>query len=300
MKPERPRWMAVLRVILIVVALVFFASAIRGTYTEARELTPPTLPVLLATLAFSVIGLEAAGRGWASLLETANRRRLIHGFFLAQLGKYIPGSIWQVAGQIASARDAGAPIAFAATAMPVQVLIYISAGGSIGSLLAFSVPGPSIALRALFLALAGSVVLLKRTWMVAALRFVQRWIRRIPTDAVPSQRAIIVAYVWTVATLVASGVAFMVIAGALGIEERLTTVPAFGLAWTAGFLAIPVPAGLGVREALLIATLDASSGVIVAASIVHRLVTMLAEVLMIVFYGAIVRIPPKPHPDSSA
>ena len=50
-----------------------------------------------------------------------------------------------------------------------------------------------------------------------------------------------------------------------------------------GFLAVPFPSGIGVREAVLIATVASPSGAgpVIVASVVHRLVTMLGELVMI-------------------
>jgi uncharacterized membrane protein YbhN (UPF0104 family) len=57
-------------------------------------------------------------------------------------------------------------------------------------------------------------------------------------------------------------------------------VSAWGAAWTVGFLAFVFPAGLGIREGVLVAAIGWSTpaAVIVSASVVHRLVTMVAEV----------------------
>ena len=59
-------------------------------------------------------------------------------------------------------------------------------------------------------------------------------------------------------------------------------VLSFSVAWLAGFVAIPVPAGLGVREAILVLILAAPTPSVVVASIVHRLVLMCAEALLAV------------------
>jgi uncharacterized membrane protein YbhN (UPF0104 family) len=62
-------------------------------------------------------------------------------------------------------------------------------------------------------------------------------------------------------------------------------VPAFAVAWTTGFLAVPFPSGIGIREGVLIAATGSPSGAasVIAASIVHRLVTMVGEIVMILF-----------------
>ncbi|MDY7102689.1 MAG: hypothetical protein S0880_16025, partial [Actinomycetota bacterium] len=64
----------------------------------------------------------------------------------------------------------------------------------------------------------------------------------------------------------------------------LTAMAAFGLAWAVGFVAVPLPAGLGLREAVLVLALTGIAGVdadaVIAASLVHRFVLLSAELVM--------------------
>ena len=92
------------------------------------------------------------------------------------------------------------------------------------------------------------------------------------------QSAIGRAYIWTLGTLLASGAGFaLMLASIDAASPQAAAVVVYSLAWVAGFLAVIVPAGLGVREAVLMALLPASAGTIVAVSICHRLLTMAVE-----------------------
>ena len=50
------------------------------------------------------------------------------------------------------------------------------------------------------------------------------------------------------------------------------------LSWTAGFLAVPVPAGAGIREAVLAASSGLDGGVAAATAIVARIMFILVDV----------------------
>jgi uncharacterized membrane protein YbhN (UPF0104 family) len=64
----------------------------------------------------------------------------------------------------------------------------------------------------------------------------------------------------------------------------LRIVPAFAASWAAGFALVPIPAGLGVREAVLVALLPSyGAAAIVAASLLHRLATLTAELVLMGF-----------------
>jgi uncharacterized membrane protein YbhN (UPF0104 family) len=64
---------------------------------------------------------------------------------------------------------------------------------------------------------------------------------------------------------------------------------AFAAAWAIGYLAVPFPAGLGIREAVLIALLPTDPALLIAAAAVHRLVSMCAEVAMAALTTAVAR-----------
>jgi hypothetical protein len=114
--------------------------------------------------------------------------------------------------------------------------------------------------------------------MVGLLRLVRR---QAPPDLVPPQRAILVSSAWSVATLLASGGAFALLVSDAS-NGTLVAILGYALAWAVGFLALPFPSGLGVREAVLVAVVGPTAPVI-AASIVHRLVTIAAEGVLVVW-----------------
>ena len=65
----------------------------------------------------------------------------------------------------------------------------------------------------------------------------------------------------------------------LRLDAYWLATGAFALAWVAGFVAPGVPAGLGVREAILAAglALDVNAGVAVALATSHRIVTVVGD-----------------------
>jgi uncharacterized membrane protein YbhN (UPF0104 family) len=69
------------------------------------------------------------------------------------------------------------------------------------------------------------------------------------------------------------------------VSSAAASVPGFALAWTAGFLALPFPAGVGIREVVLIAVLGRAGGTapLIGASVAHRLLSIVAELAMMVW-----------------
>jgi uncharacterized membrane protein YbhN (UPF0104 family) len=78
-----------------------------------------------------------------------------------------------------------------------------------------------------------------------------------------------------------SGLSFHYLLMALGEHDlpAAAAVGAFAIAWAAGFIVPGAPAGLGVREAVLIALIAPSmqAGIAVACVGLHRLITALVD-----------------------
>ena len=62
----------------------------------------------------------------------------------------------------------------------------------------------------------------------------------------------------------------------------------FIAAWVIGFLVIPIPSGVGIREAVLVAIVPgATAAPLLAASLAQRLVAIAAELLAVVVNRAL-------------
>ena len=89
-----------------------------------------------------------------------------------------------------------------------------------------------------------------------------------------------------VAVLALYGVSFLIVGGIIGLLLRafygldggnlLFNTGLFSLAWIAGFLTPGAPAGLGIREAILVAALGATygAGIAVGLTLLLRMVTL--------------------------
>jgi uncharacterized membrane protein YbhN (UPF0104 family) len=116
--------------------------------------------------------------------------------------------------------------------------------------------------------------------MRSVLQFIRRRVQRVPApDHLPSQRSILIYYGWALASIAATASAYTVLLRSLTTDVNPAIVfCAFALSWTLGFLVLPLPAGIGVREAVLIAALPVGAGPLLAASLAQRLLAMGADV----------------------
>jgi uncharacterized membrane protein YbhN (UPF0104 family) len=102
-------------------------------------------------------------------------------------------------------------------------------------------------------------------------------------DVLPAQRAILQA---AGAGLVAHALMFLVfglMAGEAITEYSVLGLSvAYGLAWVVGYVALPAPAGLGAREATLVALVGTGSTMtVIQVSAAHRILTLLVELILL-------------------
>jgi uncharacterized membrane protein YbhN (UPF0104 family) len=110
----------------------------------------------------------------------------------------------------------------------------------------------------------------------------RRVIHRIPgADQLPTQSDIVVFYAWALVTIGSLCAAYAILLGSLHTGANPGTVfCAFALSWAIGFIAIPIPAGVGVREAVLLGLLPGvGTAQLLSASLALRLLTIGTELL---------------------
>ena len=233
----------------------------------------------------SVLSLVLAGLGalvsvagqmlcWRELLtDLGSRLPLAQAgrvFFLGQLGKYLPGSVWPVVAQMELAHDLRVPRARTATTVLLFMLLnVVSAVALAGLLLPFTlgtvVSGADWAWLArihwAFLVLLLPLLVLHPAVLNRLTGAGLRLLRRPASETTLSGAGILRAVGWTVLEWVAAGVMLAALLHGFGSPVSLPlAVGAFALAWGVGFVVVVVPAGAGVREAVLVLLLSGSVG----------------------------------------
>jgi uncharacterized membrane protein YbhN (UPF0104 family) len=275
-----------LQTLILVVGLGAMTLVVVRTVDDAQEQVLPSVPAMVVAGLLALVAIISSARAWAALfsefLSTRARHVVLRGtFYLAQLTKYLPvGGIVQAASQLGLAPTAGVPVRRAAIAFPVTVLGAVAACGTLGAGLVFSTDLPPW-IRALALLGLALPAVLHRGAMAKVLELGRRFVHRIPSpDNLPTQRDIIAFYGWALVTNGALCAAFAILMGSVVDVNPLSVFSAYAVSWAIGFLAVPIPAGVGVREAVLVALLPGiGAAPILAASLVLRLLSIGAELL---------------------
>ncbi|WP_460435301.1 lysylphosphatidylglycerol synthase domain-containing protein, partial [Angustibacter speluncae] len=246
-----------------------------------------------AAAALTAVNVLAGAASWLAVVRdlgaTAPRPALLRAFLVGQLGKYLPGSVWNVLAVSELARDHGVSRARAAASMLVMMAMTCVVAVWVAALALLVSPGVRGQLPGAVTVLAVAVVVLAPLSLHPRLLHLllgtaARVLRRTP-PAAPGARGVAAAAGWILLSWVALGLQVLVLLVGLGADPSpaLTALAVGGmaLAWVAGFVVLVVPAGLGVREVVLAVAL---AGAATRADVL--VVVLLSRVLMTVVDAA--------------
>lgn len=290
------RVLAIARIVIGALALVAIVLALQGNWPEvSKELGRLGCGPVLGAFVLALVAPLLTLLGWRVLLEDLGARLTLAQsasvFFVGQLGKYIPGSVWSVAIQA----DMGGRLGLARRTLGVAGLLNIGLAALTGTLVGIpAVPlllqrAPDGAVSPWWLALAAglALVLLWPRLLNALITRGLRLLRRQPLDRRLSARALAATVAWFVAAWVAMGGAVWVLASALapGASTRtlvLVSVSGFCLAAAIGMFSVLVPAGVGVRDGLLVVMLMTvlPVGAATAVVVVHRFLSIVVDLVL--------------------
>lgn len=259
--PARPgRLRRALRPLALAVAVGFLAWAVyrqRDGFAEAlARLAPGTiLAALLAVLAALVLNMLSWRSAMAAVGAHLPLIAAARVFFLSQLGKYVPGSVWPVVAQMELTKESGVPRARGALGAVISMAIGVVTSTTVAAALLI-LPRPDV--RDRYGWMVATVALGSIALVPAVLRrllgVVVRLTRRGPVDTSVHGPALVRSGAWSLGMWALLGVQTWLIAQDLGGDNApglLISTGAYALAWAAGFLFVITPAGLGVREAAL-------------------------------------------------
>jgi hypothetical protein len=210
-------------------------------------------------------------------------------FLASHLGRFLPGKVWSVVGAGIFAKQAGVPGPAAAVTMTVFLIIYYMMG-SLGALLVVWRLSQAHLWSAIVAAVLGLAVLvfLGSRWFPVLLHWVGRKAKRNLTDLkLPSPGVLIVVALGLALVWVVAGAALAVMSSAItpAGSPSLSVIDGVGTycsALVAGFAVLFAPAGLGVREAVMLELLAPTYGGAFAGliALVSRIIITSLELLL--------------------
>ncbi len=251
---------------LAIVVAWFVFGALSDQWEDFRglEVSLRIRPWFLVLSAAAVLGAYALlVAAWARLVAGWSQRLPYHAAFriwaLSNLGRYLPGKIWSVAGlAVLAQREGVSPWAATGAAIVMQAIALGT--GTVVALATLPTGGSTFALvAAVLLALGGVLALTDRRVVGRLARLAGR------TDAVRplSLRAALVTGGANLAAWIAYGIAFWLLAAGLLEAHTLTPLASIGIfaaGYLVGLVSLFAPGGVGVREAMYLALITPLTG----------------------------------------
>lgn len=269
--------------VVVTVAVVVLGCWL--VYTRRDEVLPALAsigwPRATGALLLTVGGVVATGECWRVLLGAAHLPAATahRVFYVTQAGKYLPGSLWPLLAQAALAKRYGIGRVAVLTASTLFLLLHTVTGVVVGVLGVGVLASQQWAWLLYPSAVVGVVLLLPP--VLSRLLAVVARLRPGTLVTAPSWRTTGAATLLMLAAWAGYGSATWVLLVGLGAtgDALPLAVGAYALAWVVGFLAFVAPAGVGAREAVLVALLSPVVGVAGALSValVSRVVLTVAD-----------------------
>jgi hypothetical protein len=255
-------------------------------------------PALTASLIMGLVGLFAGVMAWraaaAAVGHKVSTRSASQIYLIGLLAKYLPGSVWAFVLQMELGKRAGLPRARAFLASVITVGLGITAA------MAFSIFGLSAlaevgqwAMILLLIIVPASIICAHPRVLTFLVEKMLKLLRRNPLDMQITWRGVGSVLVWSAMAAAANGVHLWLLASgsaAPGFIGLLRCIGAIALAMTIGLFAFLVPSGLGVREAIIVATLlpyVPNAGVALGMALASRLIFVVADLIAGAFAGTL-------------
>ncbi len=252
----------------------------------------PDLRILTASVIVLALAYGFSAALWGRLVKDLGGPRLsvpdsIRLFMIANLGRYVPGKVWQIAGLAVLARRKGVPAATATGAAVLGQGIAIVAATAVGLGALFA--GPPAWRRWGWLAAAVIAIAVVLTAIPAVFRWGAGLWFRIARQAAPPGLGSVHGLQWLALyglNWVVYAVAFWMLAASFGHGANAALVgSAFAAGYVVGYVMIFAPAGAGVRESALITLLAPTMGA-AAATVLAVIARIWATVVELVPAGA--------------
>ncbi|SHJ01119.1 lysylphosphatidylglycerol synthase domain-containing protein [Desulfofundulus thermosubterraneus] len=251
-----------------------------------------TLLVLLFTTFLSALCVGLGGVIWQVLLRSLGVntawQRIQVIYSVGQFAKYLPGNVGQHFGRVFMAREVGIPTSATVQTMFQEISwgVAVGAGLTLFSLLYLIEPGKLPGVRIISIALLFLATLFL-PWV--AIRLINGFFPSLGSRFTGGERLVVPTLGTLVKVIGLFLLCFLLVGIVLDVQARflfgqtesriLVLTSLFAVSWIAGYLTPGAPAGLGVRESVLVLLLSSlyGSGVAVGLSLTLRVATTLGD-----------------------
>ncbi|MCP4965860.1 MAG: flippase-like domain-containing protein [bacterium] len=277
------RWSTISGTLIGLAGVAFIVQTFVEDREQVADAVAEAQPALLAVaFLLGLLGMTGIGLAWRTSLAVLGFKldvlNSLRGYFVGQLGKYVPGGIWAIMGRGEWARSRGVPAAIAYSSVFLSMgSAYLAAVLLAATLVPLSgllgADGDTRFALVLLLLPLGFGLLHPRV-VRAGLDLLRRVTGRDLAITIPSWRSSSAVVLQQLPSWLLIGLVSVTVASAFGGGgDAVNLISATAISWVVGFLVLPVPGGIGVRESVFVALATSLPGGIAATvAVVARLI----------------------------
>ncbi len=275
----------------VIIAIGGLAFALKALFTGESTISfTPDRPALLGiAVLLGLFAMGTIGANWWAILRSLSSPptslwHVIAAYYPGQLGKYLPGGLWPIVGRGELLYRTGTPrsVAYASVAISLM-LTYLAAALvaiPVGVTTLFADQSALVQVITGVVMVAAILILVHPKVFAAAEGIASKLLHRQWALEFPPWHVTIAILATSAISWVLIGVTTWLVATAYTLTPPIGgTISSTALSWLAGFVIIPVPGGIGVREAVFVATipeLSEAEAALVALS--SRIVFVAADI----------------------
>ena len=298
---------AIARLLLLLAPWAFIAYLFRDVDAALAAFRDASVAPLAGSLLLTLVVLMGTALLWVRLVGHLNREAaapetapLLRAFARSWLARYLPGKVWVYGARVVHTDASVTPRRIVANSLVDEFALIVGTATALGvGLWTWSLAGPVAGLPVLLVGLAAVVLAVSRLDQLThvALSFLggrlpRRWkeagqeLRRAGEDPGLGLRATVLFTGGYLVNIFVGGLAFVLVVaslGDIGWDDVPLLVGGFVLAAVVGIVAVFAPAGLGVREVVLVGFLSpvVASPVAASVAVLIRVLMVLTDVLFV-------------------
>lgn len=294
--------------VAIALSILYVASSWRDQDLSVYA-SPRAAAGLALGIAFYMTGIVGSAAGWQRLLSNIGIRRtwreLAGVVAITQIGKYLPGNVAQHIGRASMALQKGVPPGAFVVTVGIEMLLLMLASIVVGtialllsrvslSILGVDKAGAIVSIVACLIAAILGLLALRKFGPSLLVRLFPKHAHAFDAGSLPSATSMQMAFACYCLVFLAFGAGIALMARLLtgdAAHDAWLLIASFALAWTIGFVTPGAPAGLGVREGVMLLMLGAGYSAADASVIVValRMVTTLGDLALLPIGWLLVR-----------